>query len=132
MSSAPLIHNASAIVPVRDVQRSVAFYTRVLGFDAGFTADDGGFAIVTHGPAAIYLLGVDSEEALQATANHIAIYLPVTDVDGLYESLSPRLEQLDNRRVRAPFDQPYGMREFHVKDPDGCLLFFGEELAPVE
>jgi hypothetical protein len=31
--------------------------------------------------------------------------------------------------VHAPFDQPYGMREFHVKDPDGCLLFFGERIG---
>jgi hypothetical protein len=29
--------------------------------------------------------------------------------------------------VRAPLEQSYGVREFHVKDPDGCLLFFAEQ-----
>ena len=30
------------------------------------------------------------------------------------------------RTVRAAFNQDYGMREFHVRNPDGFLMFFGE------
>jgi len=37
-----------------------------------------------------------------------------------------RLETLPEGRVRPPFTQACGMREFHVKDPDGFLLFFGD------
>jgi hypothetical protein len=37
---------------------------------------------------------------------------------------------LPDGRVRAPFDQPYGQREFHVLDEDGTLVFFGEAIAP--
>jgi len=35
--------------------------------------------------------------------------------------------RLPEGRVRAPFNQPYGQREFHVIDEDSLLLFFGEE-----
>ena len=124
----PTIEDAVAIVPVRDVERSVDFYADVLGFERRFVSDDKVFAIVVHGDAALHFLRADHEASLNATANHISIYLWVKDVDAMYAHYKPKLDALDEGRVRAPFDQPYGMREFHVKDPDGCLLFFGESI----
>lgn len=125
-NDAPLIEDAVAIVPVRDVEASVAFYRDTLGFEARFVSEDKGFGTVIHGEAAIHLLATQDAGALQATANNISVYLWVKGVDALYAQLQPKLDKLPEGRVRAPFDQPYGMREFHVKDPDGCLLFFGE------
>ncbi len=127
MSARPVIEDAVAIVPVRNIPATVDFYADVLGFERRFMADDNSFAIVVHGEAAIHFVATDSDEALHATANNISIYLWVREIDALYESLHPALEKLPDGRVRAPFDQPYGMREFHVKDPDGCLLLFGED-----
>lgn len=116
------------IVPVREVRESTAFYRDVLGFEVGFMAADASLAIVKRGPAiGIQLLHCDDPKALEATANNISIYFHVRGLDALYETLRPKLEALPEGRQRAPFNQDYGMREFHVKDPDGCLLFFGEE-----
>lgn len=123
----PIIEDAVAIIPVRDVELSAAFYTATLGFELRSISDDKAFAILTHGDAALHLLHSDDEASLQAAASHISVYLWVKGLDALYAQLQPKLEKLDAARVRAPFDQPYGMREFHVKDPDGCLLLFGEE-----
>lgn len=114
-------------MPVRDVEASIAFYTGTLGFETRFLSDDKSFATVVHGEAAVHLLRTDDEASLQATANHISIYLRVKDVNALYAQLGDKLARLEAGRVRPPFDQPYGMREFHVKDRDGCLLFFGED-----
>ncbi|MEM8855573.1 MAG: VOC family protein [Pseudomonadota bacterium] len=125
--SDPHIEHAATIVPVRNVAQTVRFYTDILGFDAAFVAGDGTFAMVRRGNAVVQLVLTDSEEVLKATANNIAIYITVRDVDGFYASLAPRLEELPDGRLRRPFNQPYGMREFHVKDPDGCLLFFGQD-----
>ena len=122
----PIIEDAVAIVPVRDIARTMDFYADLLGFERRMVADDQSFAIAVHGDAAIHFIACDDEEALKATANNISIYLWVREVDQLYRDLKAKLDQLPEGRVRAPFDQPYGMREFHVKDPDGCLLFFGE------
>lgn len=124
----PIIEDAVAIVPVRDVVATVDFYADVLGFERRLISEDESFAIVVHGEAAVHFVATDDEKALEATANNISIYLWVRQLDALYAELGPKLAALGEDRVRPPFDQPYGMREFHVKDPDGCLLLFGEPL----
>lgn len=124
-----VIESAATIVPVSDIRRSVEFYVDVLGFDLGFMAKDGSFARVSRDKAVIQFIHTDDADVLRATANNISIYLTVDGVDRLYEFLKHGLDRLGEGRVRAPFEQPYGMREFHVKDPDGCLLFFGETIG---
>lgn len=125
----PVIEDAVAIVPVRDVHRAMDFYTGTLGFERRLITDDAVFAIAVHGEAAVHFLKTDDPAALAATAHHISIYLWVNGLDRLFEQLRPALQHLEPERWREPFDQPYGMREFHIKDPDGCLLMFGQ---PVE
>jgi catechol 2,3-dioxygenase-like lactoylglutathione lyase family enzyme len=122
----PIIEDAVAIVPVRDVEATVDFYADMLGFERRTVSDDKSFAIVVHGDAALHFVATDDAQALRATANNISVYLWVQQLDELFGQLEPKLTGLDVGRVRAPHDQPYGMREFHVKDPDGCLLMFGE------
>ncbi len=126
MTDTPMIEDAVAIVPVRHIPTTMDFYADVLGFERRFVSDDETFAIAVNGDAAVHFLACDDEEALRATANNISIYMWTRHVDRLYALLEPNLDQLGEGRVRPPFTQPYGMREFHVKDPDGCLLFFGE------
>lgn len=126
MPEKPTIEDAVAIVPVRDIAATMDFYADVLGFERRFVSDDQSFAIAVHGEAAIHFVSTDDTDSLRATANNISIYLWVRGIDQLFAQLRPKLNALEAGRVRAPFDQPYGMREFHVKDPDGCLLLFGE------
>ncbi len=128
MSDSPIIEDAVSIVPVKDIKATVDFYADVLGFERRMVSDDKTFAIVVHGEAAIHFIKTNDAQALQATANNISIYLWVRQIDKLYDNLKPKLDILPKGRVRSPFNQPYGMREFHVKDPDGCLLFFGENI----
>ena len=128
MPAQPMIEDAVAIVPVRDIPRTMDFYADILGFERRFVSEKEDFAIVVHGEAAIHFVACDDEDALKATANNISIYLWVKQVDALFAAYEPRLVGLDPGRVRPPFDQPYGMREFHIKDPDGCLLLFGENI----
>jgi hypothetical protein len=58
------------------------------------------------------------------------IYLDCDDVEPVYARLKPQLDLLPDGRVRPPFDQPYDMRKFHLKDPDNCLLLFGTDIPP--
>eukprot|EP01035_Chromulina_nebulosa_P046048 gene46048-62370_t len=118
----PVIESAATIIPVRDIGRSVEFYVTVLGFQAGFIAGDGSFARVSRDTAVIQLIHSEDIDALEATAHAIAIHLSVDGVDALYLSLRAELDRLAASRVRPPFDDPHGLREFHVRDPDGCLL----------
>ncbi len=123
----PEIEAAATIVPVRDIRASIAFYNDVLGWEIRDLSPSEDFCIVIGGSAAFCLIATTDEDALKATASNISAYIWVKGVDELYWSLKPQLDSLPEGRVRPPFTQDYGMREFHVKDPDGFLMLFGEE-----
>ncbi|MEM8914964.1 MAG: VOC family protein [Pseudomonadota bacterium] len=127
MPKDPAIKSAATIVAVSNVDASIAFYRDILGFETILATPDDSLGIVAKGPARLQLLKTDNEDALKATANNVAVYIEVDGVDDLYAHLQEGLETLPEGRLRPPFNQPYGMREFHVKDPDGCLLFFAED-----
>ncbi|MEO1026805.1 MAG: VOC family protein [Pseudomonadota bacterium] len=122
----PHLDGITPIVPVRDVGATAAFYRDTLGFDVRTLMDDGSFALVARDQAGVSLVRGD-EAALHATRNNISAYIWVKDLDALWDELSPKLNSLEEGRVRTPFTQSYQMREFHVKDPDGFLIFFGED-----
>jgi len=123
------LEGIAPLVPVADETASAAFYTATLGFELSHHAPENRYALVTRDAAAVILLGGAENEALTATATQIAAYIWVADLNALWAELGPALSALPEGRVRPPFVQPYGMREFHVKDPDGFLIFFGEDAA---
>ena len=62
----------------------------------------------------------------QGAPNEQSIYLHVTDVDDLWSRIK---NKIDRAKPRAPFNQEYGMREFHVVIPaTNTLLFVGSAL----
>ena len=120
----PILEGIAPIVPVSNVARSVSFFTNTLGFEIRTQDED--FALVARQGAGVSLIRTTDDKALDATATNISAYIWVNDLMGLWTELEPKLKPLGDARVRAPFVQDYGMREFHVKDPDGFLIFFGE------
>jgi len=123
----PRLTGISPIVPVRDVPETIAFYRDCLHFEVRNEMPDGSFGLVARQGAGVSLVQAADEEVLKATANNISAYIWVEDLDALWAELEPKLLPLGDKRVRPPFTQDYGMREFHVKDPDGFLIFFGED-----
>ena len=127
MSKKPIIEDAVSIVSVRDIGRTMTFYSEVLKFEKRFVSEDKSIAVAVHGDAAIHFVQTDHAGALEATANHTAIYLWVKQIDEMYAILRSQLDMLPEGRFRHLFTTEYGMQEFHVKDPDGCALLFGED-----
>ncbi|MEM1315945.1 MAG: VOC family protein [Pseudomonadota bacterium] len=124
----PRLEGAATIIGVADAAASSRFYVDVLGFElrAGGGPD---YALLARDEAAVILTGGADAEALRATSRNVSVYVWAADLDALWAELEPRLAALPEGRVRPPFNQDYGMREFHVKDDDGALIFFGEEVA---
>ena len=110
--------------------RSVAFYTEVLGFRLADRNAEMTFAHVQRDGTALMLLDLADAKAIQATAQYLSAYVFVDGIARLWAELEPRLAQLPANRVTPLFAKPDGRREFHVRDPDGFLLFFGEAAAP--
>ena len=110
-------------VMTHDLDVSLSFFMKTLEFECGFRMDN--YAFIHHKGHGIRLLEVEPS----CDIGEQMIYLDVDDVDALYATLKSRLNKLASDRVRAPFDQPYLQREFHVKDPDNCLLMFGTDIS---
>ncbi|CUH80609.1 Glyoxalase-like domain protein [Tritonibacter multivorans] len=126
MTDKSLVQAVTPFVLCSDLNAQVAFYQRCLGFEMTFQADN--YAFLRHGGAGLRLLECPENEDGTPLGHNQSFYIDVTDVDGLYAQLKPALDGLPEGRVRAPFDQDYGQREFHVLDEDGALVFFGMAL----
>jgi hypothetical protein len=60
---------------------------------------------------------------MKCVRGHTEIYIEVSGIDSLWE----HVKGFKNRyRVRDLFVREYGMTEFHIEDPNACLVFVGE------
>jgi catechol 2,3-dioxygenase-like lactoylglutathione lyase family enzyme len=118
---------------VANVERSLAFYEDVLGFERGFSVPEQSpfvFASVNGGPVEIFFndaAGAIKEypgfggKPLGATGT---IYLEIDGIDALHD----RLEAANVPIVMPLATQFYGMREFAIEDPDGYVITFAERV----
>ncbi|MCH9808887.1 MAG: VOC family protein [Alphaproteobacteria bacterium] len=121
------LHQITPFVPCTKLDDQIAFYSAVLGFSVGFRADN--YAFLRRDDVAVRLVEVDADVNLHAPERQQSFYIDVREIDALYASMEPRLKDLPKGRVRAPFNQDYGQREFHVIDEDCTLIFFGQSIA---
>lgn len=112
-------------IPCTSLEKQVAFYRDVLGFETGYLAE-GVYAFMRRDEVAIRLVQVSPEVDLHHPERQGSFYIDVQGINALWLEMEPRLSTLPEGRVRAPFDQDYGQREFHVADEDCTLVFFGE------
>ncbi|WP_108837565.1 VOC family protein [Tateyamaria sp. Alg231-49] len=113
-------------VPCTSLQQQIGFYRDILGFSVGFQAEN--YAFVRRDDVALRLVEVWETVDLSHPERENSFYVDVVGLDDLFALMKPKLDTLADGRVRAPFDQDYGQREFHVKDEDCTLIFFGEAL----
>ncbi|MEM8949915.1 MAG: VOC family protein [Pseudomonadota bacterium] len=118
------LHQITPFVPCTSLEKQIGFYRDILGFTVGFQADN--YAFLRRDDVALRLVEVDEQVDLSHPEREGSFYIDVQDIDALYAALEPELQKLPPARVRAPFDQDYGQREFHVADEDCTLIFFGE------
>lgn len=109
------------MLPVRDLEESVAFYRR-LGFEVRQRNDDWGWASLAFGDCALML---DRSIAPHPHApNGGVLYLYPDDVAAYHARL--QAEGIDVPSVETTF---YGMREFRIEDPAGTRLWIGQPVA---
>jgi catechol 2,3-dioxygenase-like lactoylglutathione lyase family enzyme len=111
-------------VPCTNLAAQIVFYRDVLGFTLGFEADN--YAFLRRDDVAVRLVEVSAGVDLKDPVREGSFYIDVQGIDALYADMKPMLDRLPAGRVRAPFNQDYGQREFHVADEDCTLVFFGE------
>ena len=113
----------SPMLTVADMDATLNFYSKVLGFDVSLRSPD--YSIVERDGSTIHFMKAASEEVMKAVRGHAEIYIEVTDIAPLWEHVSQLKE---NYSIRDLFDRDYGMREFHIGDPNDCLVFVGQRI----
>ncbi|MEU6582563.1 VOC family protein [Nocardia sp. NPDC046763] len=126
---------SASFLPHNDADAALAFYRDALGFelrkDVGYNglrwltvgpADQPGTSIVLHPPAVDPGITEDERKLIvemMAKGTYGGILLASADVDAAFEKLqaSDAVEI-----VQEPTDQPYGVRDFAVRDPAGNLV----------
>lgn len=118
---------------VGSVERSLAFYTDVLGFERGLTVPEASplvFASVTSGPVEIFFNDVATvakgspQFAGKAFGGGNTMFIELEGVDALHDRIKPQL-----KIVMDLVTQWYGMREFAIEDPDGYVITFAERVG---
>jgi uncharacterized glyoxalase superfamily protein PhnB len=117
---------------VASVERSLDFYTGVLGFSRGMTVPDEGplvFAQVTSGNVEIFFNDAKGavEEYPVLGGKEIGasgtLFIEVDEIEALHASLDGHVPI-----VMPLITQFYGMKEFAIADPDGYLITFAERV----
>ena len=106
----------AAVLHVPDVRAAAAFYRDVLGFAWDFGDDR--YAVVWRDNSAIHFVRDEG------TPRGVHLFHWVRDVDAYHQEILGRGAVVD----AAPADQPYGIREFAVKDLNGVSVVFGQDI----
>ena len=112
---------------VEDIERALAFFTGILGFETCFRAAN--YAYVHRETRGFRILEQTGSDAAPPGNRRFAYYIDVRDVDGLYAELKPKLDTLPKGDVYGPVNQHYGQRELLVLAPDGNLIAFGQAIS---
>jgi len=119
---------SSAVLTVRDVAKSEAFYREKLGFLPGcFWGEPPCFCIVSRGSVSIFLDQLKEPGEIPVN-QYWAAYVYVEDVDTYVEEVRNRGAEI----MRGPENMEHGCREFDIRDPDGHIIAFGQDLLPPE
>ena len=125
------LESLSPNLVVKDVNRSVQFYSGKLGFNLIVSVPEQGvfnWAMVQRGPVTIMFQTLPSiqedlpELKIQVKGSLGTFYIKVKGLDQLYQTLKGNVEIIVE--MRKTF---YGAREFAVKDPDDYILMFAED-----
>ena len=108
---------------VSDIDRSIDFYTKQLGFDVDFRYEDFYAGIIKDGQSIHLKSGhLSTEERTKKKMNEdIDIVFSVDNIEGLYNELSEKQVEI----IQTLRNMPYG-KEFYIADIDGYIISFIE------
>ena len=102
---------------------TIAFYRDVLGFTPTLEAET--YLIMERDGQTVHFMNA-APGVMEHVRGHAEIYIEVRGIQSLWEHVKTFKER---HHIRDLFDREYGMTEFHIEDPNGCLVFVGEPTA---
>jgi uncharacterized glyoxalase superfamily protein PhnB len=129
----PTIETIIPLLVYEDIERAHDFLVDAFGFRAGGVEHDGDGQVVhgevVAGDDVIWLHRVTSEHELASphsmNAQTGGLVVRVDNVDAHYAQARAAGAHID----QEPVDQPYGQREYGVRDPEGHRWWFATALT---
>ena len=110
VQGAPVLH-------VPNVAAAAAFYRDMLGFTWDFGDDT--YAVVWRDNSAIHFVRDET------SPKGVHLFQWVKDIDGYHREIIGRGVEVGT----VPTNQPYGIREFGVRDINGVGIVFGQDIS---
>jgi uncharacterized glyoxalase superfamily protein PhnB len=108
---------------VRDLDVSTRFYVDVLGFQRDFGDGSDGWSFLSRDAFKVMLGECPDERPAGELGDHSYVaYLLVEGIDELYEEVRARGAEV----MSSPTTEPWGLREFGIRTPDGHRIRFGQ------
>jgi uncharacterized glyoxalase superfamily protein PhnB len=122
------LHGVQAVLFVRDVRRTLDYYRDALGFHIDFEAGEPLLhARVSSGDrehASAARIRFETAPSSEATVPSCYLYVHVgSEIDELFQAYKGKGVDI----VMEPKNQPWGLREFEVRDCNGYVLTFAAE-----
>jgi predicted enzyme related to lactoylglutathione lyase len=121
MTTPAIAKRISPMLAVADMDETIAFYQNVLGFTPTMKSLE--YSIMERDGQTIHFMKAASEEVMKCVRGHTEIYIEVSGIHALWEQVKTFK---DRYKIMDLFDREYGMTEFHIADPNQCLVFVGE------
>src|SRR5262249_20338974 len=115
------LEDVRPILVVNDMEETILFYRDVLGFECVSRVE--GWAALRKDQVELMISLPNAHEPFAKPMLTGSIYFNTSDVDALWEKIK------DKARVVYPIENFfYGMREFAIRDNNGYILQFGQEI----
>ena len=113
--------HSATVFPVKNIQKSIEFYTKKLEFGMTFSwGDPTSYAVLKKGGVSIHIS--EKTDGFVQSNKHCALYIFVYNVDKIYQRcVNQKVLIVNVLEIRD-----YKMRDFDIMDPDGIRITFGK------
>lgn len=119
------LENVRPVLAVKDIDETISFYRKILGFECENRLE--GWAALRKDDVEIMITLPNAHEPFEKCVLTGSIYFNTADVDELWNSVK------DKANIVYPIENfYYGMREFAIRDNNGYILQFGQEITDPE
>jgi uncharacterized glyoxalase superfamily protein PhnB len=110
-----------------DLKKTIEFYTKLLGFTCGSVSPDAenpGWCCLQKDGAIIMFSSRNAHSKIAEPTMTGSLYLNIDNVDEVWELLK------DKVTIEYPIENfDYGMREFAIRDCNGYIVQFGQDIG---
>lgn len=117
-----------SVFAVRDLEVSTRFYIEVLGFHRDFGDGSDGWSFLSRDAFKVMLGECPGALPAGDLGDHSwFVYVIVEGVDQLCKEIAGKGAEI----LSGPKTEPWGLREFAIRTPDGHRIKFGEPIPAV-